>query len=145
MDINYHAHQTPQFRVLSDQQIEKVYQATLECLNRTGVEVRNAEALELLVAAGARVDGTRVTLDTIVAAFEEGATAEEIVYQYPSLGLAAVYSIVGYYLQHRQEVEAYLLQRRQKINQVREQNQAQFDPRGIRDRLLARRAAEGRE
>ena len=60
MDTNYHAHQTPQFRVLSDRQIEKVYQATLECLNRTGVEVRNAEARELLAAAGARVDGTRV-------------------------------------------------------------------------------------
>ena len=62
MDINYHAHQTPQFRVLSDRQIEKVYQATLECLNRTGVEVRNAEARELLAAAGARVDGTRVRI-----------------------------------------------------------------------------------
>ena len=60
MDTNYHAHQTPQFRVLSDRQIEKVYQATLECLNRTGVEVRNAEGRELLAAAGARVDGTRV-------------------------------------------------------------------------------------
>ena len=60
MDTNYHAHQTPQFRVLSDRQIEKVYLATLECLNRTGVEVRNAEARELLAAAGARVDGTRV-------------------------------------------------------------------------------------
>ena len=62
MDINYHAHQTPQFRVLSDRQIEKVYLATLECLNRTGVEVRNAEARELLAAAGARVDGTRVRI-----------------------------------------------------------------------------------
>ncbi len=62
MDTNYHAHQTPQFRVLSDRQIEKVCQATLECLNRTGVEVRNAEARELLVAAGARVDGVRVRI-----------------------------------------------------------------------------------
>ena len=62
MDINYHAHQTPQFRVLSDQQIEKVYQATLECLNRTGVEVRNAEARGLLDAAGAHVDGVRVRI-----------------------------------------------------------------------------------
>jgi osmoprotectant transport system substrate-binding protein len=62
IDINYFAHQTPQFRVLSDQQIEKVYQATLECLNCTGVEVRNAEARELLAAAGARVEGTRVNI-----------------------------------------------------------------------------------
>jgi trimethylamine--corrinoid protein Co-methyltransferase len=59
MDTNYHAHQTPQFRVLSDRQIEKVYQAALECLNRTGVEVLNAEARDLLAAAGARVDGVR--------------------------------------------------------------------------------------
>ncbi|MBL7065286.1 MAG: trimethylamine methyltransferase family protein [Anaerolineae bacterium] len=60
MDINYHAHQTPQFRVLSDRQIEKVYQATLECLNRTGVNVRNAEARDMLAAVGARVDSVRV-------------------------------------------------------------------------------------
>jgi len=60
MDVNYHAHQTPQFRVLSDQQITRLYQATLECLQRTGVDVRNAEARELLAAAGAHVDGLRV-------------------------------------------------------------------------------------
>src|SRR5512136_2913396 len=59
MDINYYTHQTPQFRVLSDQQIERVYQATLECLNRTGVNVHNAEARELLARAGARVQGIR--------------------------------------------------------------------------------------
>jgi trimethylamine--corrinoid protein Co-methyltransferase len=62
MNINYHAHQTPQFRVLSDRQIEKIYQATLECLNRTGVNVRNEEARDLLAAAGARVDGVRVRI-----------------------------------------------------------------------------------
>jgi trimethylamine--corrinoid protein Co-methyltransferase len=62
MDTNYHAHQTPQFRILSDRQIEKLYLATLESLNRTGVEVGNAEALELLAAAGARVDGRRVCI-----------------------------------------------------------------------------------
>jgi trimethylamine--corrinoid protein Co-methyltransferase len=60
MDTNYHAHQTPQLRVLSDRQIEKVYQATLECLNCTGVDVLNAEARDLLAGAGAHVDGVRV-------------------------------------------------------------------------------------
>jgi len=87
-----------------------------------------------------RVGGTRLTLDTIVAAFREGATAEEIVYQYPSLGLADVYSVIGYYLEQRPAVEAYLCQRQRQREQVREQNEARFDPRGIRDRLLARRA-----
>ena len=62
MDAYYSSLQTPQFRVLSDRQIERVYQATLECLNRTGVEVHNAEARELLAAAGAAVDGVRVRI-----------------------------------------------------------------------------------
>lgn len=57
MNVNYYAHQTLQFRVLSDQQIEKIYRAALECLNRTGVNVLNAEARALLAGAGARVDG----------------------------------------------------------------------------------------
>ncbi len=62
METNHHAHQTPQFRVLSDHQIERLFQATLECLNRTGVIVHNAEGRELLARAGARLDGMRVRI-----------------------------------------------------------------------------------
>jgi trimethylamine--corrinoid protein Co-methyltransferase len=62
MDTNYSAHQTLQFRVLSDRQIERIVQATLECLNRTGVNVLNAEARDLLAHAGARVDGVRARI-----------------------------------------------------------------------------------
>jgi uncharacterized protein (DUF433 family) len=86
-----------------------------------------------------RVSGTRVTLDTLVAAFESGATAEEIVQQYPSIDLADAYSIIGYYLHHRREVRAYLADRQRQAAKVREQNERQFDPSGVRDRLLARR------
>jgi uncharacterized protein (DUF433 family) len=86
-----------------------------------------------------RVGGTRVTLDTIVAAFEDGATAEEIVYQYPSLNLADVYAVIGYYLQRRSDVEEYLHRRQRQADEVRQQNEARSDPRGIRERLLARR------
>lgn len=87
------------------------------------------------------VGGTRVTLDTIVAAFEEGATAEEIVHQYPSVNLADVYAVVSYYLRRRSDVEVYLSQRQQQARAVRQQNEMRFDPYGIRDRLLARRSA----
>jgi uncharacterized protein (DUF433 family) len=87
-----------------------------------------------------RVGGTRVMLDTVVDAFCEGATPEEIVQQYPSLSLADVYAVIGYYLQQQPEVEAYLRQRRQRAASVREQNEARYDPQGIRDRLLARRS-----
>lgn len=86
-----------------------------------------------------RVGGTRVTLDTLVAAFHDGATAEEMVQQYPSLQLADVYAVIGYYLRHQPEVEAYLQERQQRSETVRRENEARFDPRGVRDRLLARR------
>jgi uncharacterized protein (DUF433 family) len=58
------------------------------------------EPVPLATDAGSvvRVGGTRVTLDTVVTAFEEGATAEEIVHQYPSLKLADIYAVIGYYL-----------------------------------------------
>ena len=59
MYANYHDRQTPQFQALSDQQAEAVYLATLDCLQRTGVEVRNEEARQLSADAGARVDGSR--------------------------------------------------------------------------------------
>lgn len=87
-----------------------------------------------------RVGGTRVTLDTIIAAFNEGATAEEIVYQYPSLNLADVYEAIGYYLRNRSEIEAYLEQRQNEATKIRQQNENLFDPHGIRDRLMARQS-----
>jgi len=62
MQNNERLHQPPQFSVLSDAQIEKLYQATLECLERTGVEVRNARARQLLAEAGAQMDGLRARI-----------------------------------------------------------------------------------
>lgn len=86
-----------------------------------------------------RVGGTRVTLDTVVGAFLEGATAEEIAQQYPSLALSDIYSVISYYLNHRVQVHRYLQRRKRKSQKVKEQNENRFDPEGIRDRLLARK------
>ncbi|MBI3940885.1 MAG: DUF433 domain-containing protein [Acidobacteria bacterium] len=102
--------------------------------------LRTEEIPLALDAAGVvRVGGTRVTLDTVVAAFHEGATAEEIVHQYPSLDLADVYAVISYYLRHREDVGAYLVQRQQQADKLRGENESRFDPQGVRDRLLARR------
>ena len=88
-----------------------------------------------------RVGNTRVTLDTVLTAFVDGATAEEIVQQYPSLQLADVYSAIGYYLRHTAEVDLYLQQRHKQRETVRQQNEGRFDPHGVRERLLVRRAS----
>jgi uncharacterized protein (DUF433 family) len=90
-----------------------------------------------------RVGGTRVTLDTVIAVFNEGATAEEIVYRYPVLKLADVYAVLSYYLRRTQEIEVYLQERQGAAEKVRRHNQALFKMDGIRDRLLARQAKTG--
>jgi uncharacterized protein (DUF433 family) len=87
-----------------------------------------------------RVRHTRVTLDTLVQAFAEGATAEEIAQQYPTVPLADVYSVIGYYLRRRDEVEAYLAERRQQAAAAQQSTEARHAPAGIRERLLSRRA-----
>lgn len=90
-----------------------------------------------------RIGGTRVTLDTVVAAYREGATAETIAEQYPSLSLANVYTAVGYYLRHQAEVDAYLQKRQHQAAQVRQENETRFPAPGVRERLLARRDFQG--
>jgi uncharacterized protein (DUF433 family) len=95
--------------------------------------------LELHPDGVVRVGGTRVSLDTVVAAFNQGATAEEITSQYPSLQLADLYSAIAFYLRRQEEVEQYLQQRQNHAREIRQQNERRFDPEGVRDRLLARR------
>lgn len=91
----------------------------------------------------ARVGKTRVTLDTVVTAFLEGATAEEIGEQYTSLQLSDIYSVIGYYLKHKAEVDAYLLERQRQSAVIRQAAEQRFNPIGIRERLLARREQHG--
>ena len=86
-----------------------------------------------------RVSKTRVSLDTIVNAFLEGLTAEEIAAQYPVVPLADVYSVIGYYLHQKKKVDAYLTRREKFAEKVRRHNEARFDQSGVRERLLARK------
>jgi trimethylamine--corrinoid protein Co-methyltransferase len=52
----------PKLSVLNDDQVQQLQLATLEVLERTGVQLTHPRALELLDGAGARVDGNRVRL-----------------------------------------------------------------------------------
>jgi uncharacterized protein (DUF433 family) len=88
------------------------------------------------------VGNTRVPLETVVVTFNRGATAEEILQQYPTLTLTDIYLVIGYYLQYRAEVDEYIRQQREESARIRQENETRFDPNGIRERLLARRRAE---
>jgi uncharacterized protein (DUF433 family) len=88
-----------------------------------------------------RVGDTRVTLDTIVAAFQRGETPEVIAEQYPAVSLADVYGVIGFYLGRQEEVEAYLTERQHRRAAIRRENEVGPAANKIRDRLRQRRAA----
>ena len=113
----------------------------MEIQSATLIVTTETIPLQMDAGGAVHVGNTRVALDTIVMGFMEGATAEEIVQQYPSVSLADVCYAIGYYLWRRPEVEAYLDRRRRQAERVRQQNVSRFDPTGIRERLLTRQAS----
>ena len=88
----------------------------------------------------ARIDDSRVTLDTVVDAYRSGCTAEEIVEQYPSIRLASVHAAIAYYLCHRDEVEAYVAERLNDAATIRAEASAVCDQAFARARLVARQS-----
>jgi len=87
-----------------------------------------------------RVGESRVLLELVIRAFQDGATPETIVQRYPTLALSDVYAVIAYYLRHRSEVDDYLTRRERKSEDVRQriENQ-QGDLSEIRARLQAQR------
>jgi len=61
------------------------------------VELRNG---------GYYVNGTRVSLDSIVYSFQDGESPETIRQNFPSLTLEQVYGAIAFYLAHQAEIEA---------------------------------------
>lgn len=86
----------------------------------------------------ARVGGTRVTLHTLLTIFNQGATAEAIAIKFPTLALADIYTVIGYYLRHRSEVDAYLQEEDAEAERVQSSIEAKQDMATLRNRLLAR-------
>ncbi len=84
------------------------------------------------------VRGSRVTLETIYAAFRQGNTAEQISQMFPTIALGDIYAVIAFVLRHPAEVAEYVHERERIGDVVRREMETHFDPQGIRDRLLAR-------
>jgi hypothetical protein len=54
-----------------------------------------------------------------------------------------LYAVIGYYLHHKADVDAYLEEQERQAEEIRRQGEARYDHRGIRERLLARRNRHG--
>lgn len=89
-----------------------------------------------------RVGESRVLLELVIRAFQDGATPEAIVQRYPTTSLSDVYLVIGYYLRHRAEVEGYLAERECMATEVQRRiEERQGDLAELRQRLLARQRA----
>lgn len=91
-------------------------------------------------SGGLRVGPSRVLLELVIRAFQDGATPEAIVQRYPTTTLADIYAVVAYYLRHQEEIEAYLDDREAKAGDVRREIEGrQGDLGALRRRLLGHR------
>lgn len=79
-------------------------------------------------------------MDSVIYAFNEGASAEEITLRFPTLKLIKVYTIISYYLKNREEVDEYLREREVKREKLRKKIEAKNPPQGIRERLLSQQS-----
>jgi uncharacterized protein (DUF433 family) len=75
-----------------------------------------------------RVGDTRVMLDSVVVAFQQGHSAETIVRQYPALSLEEVYGAIAHYLANQVEVDEYLRRQHELWKQSREKANAATSP-----------------
>jgi len=90
-----------------------------------------------------RITGTRITLDSIIHAFHEGATPEEMCQDFPGLALAHMYGVLAFYLTQQDAIDAYLKEQADAATIIRQElhtTQAEF-LHDLRHRLGARRAS----
>lgn len=88
-----------------------------------------------------RVGRSRVMLELLVHAFDDGLSAEEIVESYPTLDLADVYAAIAYLLRNRDEIDAYLAASDAAAERNRQEWEARFPTAELRRRLRERAAA----
>ncbi len=94
------------------------------------------------VTGALRVGQSRVLLELVIRAFEDGATPETIAQRYSTAPLADIYATIAYYLRHKDDVAAYLAEREQQAQQVQQKIEGrQGDLAEMRSRLLARQNA----
>lgn len=74
------------------------------------------------------IRNTRVTLDVIVARYQQGDTPEAIHEGFPSVSLSDIYAVIAYYLANREDVDAYLRQRDIEAERIRQEVESNYSP-----------------
>ena len=88
---------------------------------------------------GIRIGQTRVTLESVISLYEQGAGAEEIALRFQVLDLHDIYATLTYFLGHRAEAQAYLDRTRQRSLAARRDAERRSPTARIRERLIRHR------
>lgn len=89
---------------------------------------------------GWRVTGSRVSLDSVVYAYHNGQSPEQIVLDFPSLSLEQVYGAIAFYLRNRADIDRYLAEQDVGWEQMRVASAARDEP--LLKRLRAMKATQ---
>ena len=72
---------------------------------------------------------TRISLDSIVHAFQDGESPDEILRSFPMAGpLVRIYGAITFYLENREKVEEYLVVQEQRWDALRRERPKRDDP-----------------
>jgi uncharacterized protein (DUF433 family) len=85
-----------------------------------------------------RVGHTRIPLETVLVAFQQGYTPEEIAMNFPVLSLEDVYAIVAYYLHNRGVLDSYLESLEREAEARQRFYEARFPTHTLKQQLLER-------
>jgi uncharacterized protein (DUF433 family) len=94
--------------------------------------------LEMDASNVIRIAGTRVSLESVLYQYKQGASAEGIALSFPTLSLGDVYTVIAYYLHHTKECEAYLEDVERQEDQLRQELEMKHPTTDIRVRLQER-------
>jgi uncharacterized protein (DUF433 family) len=75
-----------------------------------------------------RIQGSRMSLDSLVHAYWEGLSPEAIVDDFPTLSLEQIHGAIAFYLKHRQDIDQYMANQENRWEEFRRESEAKHSP-----------------
>jgi uncharacterized protein (DUF433 family) len=90
-----------------------------------------------------RLAGRRIGLYHVVHYYDAGYSPEMLAGQFPDLPLALIHKVIGFYLENKDEVDAYVLSCQTELERQRAANPHRLPLASLRQRLEQMQHAEG--
>lgn len=106
------------------------------------LETTQTVPLEIWEDGTIRVGGTRLLIDMIVEAHNDGRCPEDIYESFPSkyYTVADIYSVIAYYLSHKAAIDKHLAEKERKAEAIRRKYEGTSEHQAFRAELRRRKA-----